>query len=878
MVVMLLYSFIGYTQTKISGKVTDSLNALASVNILLKDSSDALVAYTFSNAEGIYALEDVKTGVYVLEFSALGYHLKKLPIDVYAEDETLQYNVVLHEKAMALDEVYIATEKPISVQKDTITFKTKYFTNGTEQTVEELLEKIPGLNIDSDGKIKVGNQEIEKLMVDGDDFFEKGYKILSKNMPAYPIEEVEVLKNYSNNRLLKNIEDSDKVALNLKLDDASKRIWFGNLKLGLGNDDFYELKGNLMNFGKKNKYYFLTNLNSIGEDATGDIQNLINPFRLNEPGSIGDNQSANNIINLSAATLNFNKDRTNFNNVELLSLNAIFNPSDKLKIKTLGFFNWDEIDFYRTTTDVVYAPGTDFINTEDYKLRSKNKTAFGKVDLTYNISKTKMLEATTKYNISTFNKSSHLVFNGLDTRENLNDKNIRFDQKINYTNKFKDKSVFLITGRFIDENTPQQYSVNQFLFHDLFPEDSTANNVKQQSANHMQFAGINAHILDRRKNENLLELQLGNTYRKDRLNTAFSLYNDTDLVANPDGYQNKSTYTVNDLYLKSKYSFNLKAFKINGTLNIHQLFNRLESSENISTQSPFYVNPSLGLEWKINNKNKITSRYVYNTTNAGILDVYSDYVLSSFRTFQKGASGFNLLDASNVFVGYTFGNWSDRFFANTFFTYTKNHDFLTTQSIVEQNYSELEKIRVEDREFISVNTKFDYYFKTISSNLKLDLGYTKSEFKNSVNNSGLRQVTSHNYNYGFELRSGFSGVFNYHLGTKWSSSKVETTITNSYTDVMSFLDLTFVLSELFNTQLQLERYYFGSLNTENTYYFLDFDANYRLIKDKLELGLTAKNLFNTERFKTYSVSDIGTSSTEYRLQPRYVLLKLEYKF
>ncbi|WP_369692189.1 carboxypeptidase-like regulatory domain-containing protein [Formosa haliotis] len=592
-VAMLLYPYFGSAQTTISGTVTDSIGALASVNILLKDKSDALVTYGFSNVNGSYAIEDIDSGTFVLEFSALGYHTKKLPINLTAEDKTVQFNVVLHEKAMALDEVFIAAEKPISVQKDTIRFKTKYFTNGTEQTVEELLEKIPGLNIDSDGKIKVGNQEIEKLMVDGDDFFEKGYKILSKNMPAYVIDEVEVLKNYSNNHLLKDVEDSDKVALNLKLDESAKRIWFGNIQTSLGNDNFYELKGNLMNFGKKNKYYFLTNLNSIGKDATGDIQNLINPYRLNDPGHIGDNQNANTLINLSETQLDFKKSRTNFNNAELVSLNAIFNPTEKLKIKALGFFNWDETNFYRKTTDVVYANGTDFINTEDYKLRKKAKTAFGKVDATYNISETEMLESTTKYNISTYQDGSNLVFNGLNTTENLNDKNTRFDQRINYTNKFKDKRVLLLTGRFIDENTPQNYSVNQFLFQDLFPDESTANNVKQYSASHMQFAGINAHVLDRKENENLFEIQLGNTFRKDKLNTAFSLYDENVLLEKPTGYQNRTMYTVNDLYLKSKYILDLNAFKIIGKLDLHQLFNGLENNEHSDNQRPFYVNPSL---------------------------------------------------------------------------------------------------------------------------------------------------------------------------------------------------------------------------------------------------------------------------------------------
>ena len=248
-------------------------------------------------------------------------------------------------------------------------------------------------------------------------------------MPAYPIEEIEVLKNYSNNHLLKGVEEVIKVALNLKLDEKSKRIWFGNIETSIGNDNFYQLKGNLMNFGKRDKYYFLTNLNSIGYDATGDIENLVRPFRINEPASIGDNQNVNSLLSLSPNHLNFKQSRTNFNNAELISLNAIFNPTEKLKIKTLGFFNWDETDFFRNNIDVVDVNGTNFTNTEDYKLRNKKRIAFGKLDFIYNISKTKMLEATTKYNNGDFNDGSNLIFNGNSTIENLQHQNTLLTKK-----------------------------------------------------------------------------------------------------------------------------------------------------------------------------------------------------------------------------------------------------------------------------------------------------------------------------------------------------------------------------------------------------------------------------------------------------------------
>ena len=362
---------------------------------------------------------------------------------------------------------------------------------------------------------------------------------------------------------------------------------------------YYEFKTNLMNFGKKNKYYFLINFNNIGSDATGDIYQLIHPFHFNEPGSIGDNQSAYNLLSLDGYTPNFKQSRTNFNNAELLSLNAIFKPNKKLKIKPLAFFNWDENNFFRNSVQSFNIDGTSFINTEDYKLRKKRFTGFGKIDVSYDISKTKTLKIISKYNNQNDKSGSQLLFNGDPTQENLKTNNELFDQKVTYTNKFKKHKVFLLTGRYINEKTPQTYSLNKFFYQELFPSATNVNNVAQTSENHMQFAGFEAHLMDRKKNGNLLELKLGNQYRKDLLTSTFSLKEDKTILDPPVDYQNNTSYSVNNLYFKSKYRLKIKQVAFIGKLDLNQLYNNLKQEGIAKQQRLFFINPSIGFDWEI---------------------------------------------------------------------------------------------------------------------------------------------------------------------------------------------------------------------------------------------------------------------------------------
>jgi len=861
---------------EVKGRVQSySEKSVAFASLILLDSSNEILANTYSNENGEFMLKNVRLN-FRLVISALSYERDTIRLNI-GHITSKNLIIRLKEKPLELNEVIVESRKPITVKKDTIVFDAVSFSEGNEEVVEDLLRKIPGLNIDEKGTIKVGNKEVEKVMVEGDDFFEKGYKLLTKNMPSQPIDQIELLQNYSANPLLKDIEESEKVALNLKLTEDAKSQWFANVNAGYGLDNRHTFTGNVFNFSRKTKYYFLSNLNNLGYEATGEINHLINPYRPDDLTVIGDNENAAQFIDLTTIELDFKKSRTNFNNDKIISANAIFNPSDGIKIKTLGFLNRDERSFFQNTAEEFRTTNTEFNNTEINRWNKDNFNGFGKVDLKYNIKPNQILETSTSFNRSSGETLNRLIFNESNSLESLNTENTRFDQQFSLTTKLKSTHVFLLKGRYINETKPEDYYINQFFFTDLFSGVENADHIRQSNKINLQYGGFEAHLLNRKENSDLFEIKAGNQLRIDQLHSSFSILDSSDaLIRQPSGYQNRTSYLVNDSYFATKYLKSMSQVSLIGKLDFHYIYNQKESFDSNNSQNIFYINPSIGLMWKPNDKHKINSTYSFTTRNAGVLDIYDNWVLTGFRFFNRGIGSFNQLNSSTVFLNYQYGGWSDNFLVNTMLLYSRNHDFFSTSTVLAQNYVQSEKALFKDREVLNVTSNIDRFIPIISSNLKLSLGYSQTTYKNIVNDV-LRKVNSKHYSLGFELRSAFLGFFNYHLGSKWSTNLIQTTSSNSFTNNMTFVDILFTLSDKSNIQIQSERYFFGNTRADNNYYFLDIDWKYVIKPNKLTLTLSGRNLLDADSFRTASITDISALTTEYNLLPRYVLLKAEYR-
>lgn len=876
----LVFPLILSAQTTLQGIVTDSLNQpVPFANVYLQPAAkEVVVAYSITDNDGRYEIVFDKTGIYKLHISSLGFKtvIISVTIDSLNPPKLIINNVRLQSQKMELNEVIVNANLPVVVKKDTISFKADAYADGTETVVEDLLKKIPGLEVDSRGNIKVNGKSIEKVMIDGDDLFEKGYKLLTKNLNAGVIDRVEVYDHYSDNPLLKDVEDSEKVALNLTLKEDKKQQLFGNATLGGGTDDFYENRLNLISFQKKSKYFFFGNLNNTGLDPTGDISQMSgNSFA--SGNRLADNKSAPEVMSLVAARPSLKDAYINFNNAEMASLSSITSLSEKTKIKTLGFFTADENNFFRDQTLDFFGPGEAFTNSENYRLRKKTKVGFIKTDLTSNLSKTKLLEYSGNISIGNQETNTQLLFNGIPTEENLNHDPFSIDQYISYTSKLRKNRALILSAQYVHDEKPQNYVADTFLLGKLFPNNTTATRTAQHAATSTNAFATEARWITNNDTSNW-EVKAGYHYTSDRLNNTLLLGDDSSLQAVDSLYRNRLNLNQNDFYGSVRYRKNLGKLKISAKTELHQLFAKVENDLDSNQSNPLYLSGQMSGEYKFSNISLLTASYNLNTNNSDLLSVTNGFVLNNYRNLSRGFGKFEQLQNQFLFVNYTYGGFLSGFTFNSAFVYNRESDYFGNISRIEPEFSTSELALLRNRESYSYNLQSDYFIKAISSNLKAKFNYANTHFQNFVNQSGKRSIESQNINFGGELRSAFLGFFNYHIGSEWQYSELKFDGKSTRTDNLTFLDLYFNILKNTTIKLQNDRYFFGNLDGDSSFYFTELSVQYKLKESGLNFELVGHNLLNTNNLQNSNIGDTSTSLTDFRLIPRYVMLKVGFRF
>ncbi len=294
---MILFSVHGFAAV-IKGNVSDvNGESLPQATVRLLKVDSTFVKGVKSNNSGNYVLSVGRNGRYIIEASYLGYDTHYTDISVKNADVHVPQIKLIESAIMLKDVQVVGTKTQIKVAEDTVEFNADSYKTQPNAVVEDLLKRLPGVEVDSDGKITANGKEITKILIDGKEFFSDDPKVASKNLPVNMVDKLQVVDRKSDLARLTGVDDGeDETVINLTVKKGMKNGYFGTAEAGYGTDDRYKGSFNVNRFWNDNQMTLLGNFNNINELGFTDSNG--NRFR---------RFGGNNGINTSQAIgLNFN--------------------------------------------------------------------------------------------------------------------------------------------------------------------------------------------------------------------------------------------------------------------------------------------------------------------------------------------------------------------------------------------------------------------------------------------------------------------------------------------------------------------------------------------------------------------------------------------
>ena len=280
--ILLFFCLVVHSQLKLEGVVTDSLEIpLQSASVVaINKATNGLESYGLTDEKGKYKLKLKGDAGYKIQVSSIG--LITINDTLQTKDVDIIRDYVLRAD-IVLDEVVV--KMPVVVRGDTLIYNADSFKNGSERKLEDIIDKLPGVEINENGQIEVEGKVVNKLMVNGKDFFDGDTKVGTKNIPSNAVDKIQVLRNYAEVGQLSGVRNNqDNFAINIKLKQGKESFWFGNVTGGFGDspdDNLYLLQPKLFYYNPKYSINVISDLNNIGEVALTrrDIRGFGGGFR-----------------------------------------------------------------------------------------------------------------------------------------------------------------------------------------------------------------------------------------------------------------------------------------------------------------------------------------------------------------------------------------------------------------------------------------------------------------------------------------------------------------------------------------------------------------------------------------------------------------------
>ncbi|MDW8850241.1 carboxypeptidase-like regulatory domain-containing protein [Flavobacterium sp. MMLR14_040] len=886
--VAFLLTSVSFSQSlRFDGFIQDGQkNPLEMANIMaVNTATKAMDSYGITNDKGRFQLTLKPNTSYSIKVSYLG--MKSKEITISTKTENIAQNIVMDDVGIELEGVEIVREMPVSISGDTIVYNADSFKSGTEKKLEDVLKKLPGVEVNADGEIEVEGKKVSKLMVEGKDFFDGDTKLGVKNIPADAIDKIQVLRNYNEVSALKGLEnDQDNVAMNIKLKEGKKNFWFGDVTAGIGVgelDSRYIINPKLFYYSPKYSINLITNFNNIGElpltaqdyfKFTGGFKNMM------KKGGSNFNISSND-IGISLLRNNRAKEiETKFG-----ATNFAYSVTKSWNISGFGILSTSKTDLETKSQTTILDSGDQ--QKRDELTHQKNNLGLFKLSSTYKPNDKfqfdyDILTKLSKQNEDTDLLRESVVQNISDTENILTNKkqdptSVNQNLSLYYTQSTKNIFAFEMQHLYQDENPFYNANLRTQPF-DL------AGYVSGQDRNDLnQDRFVKTNKIDAKLDyyymvtpKSNINITFGNTYSHQNFNShMFQILDNGDKNdLNTSENNNQVNYNFDDVFLGFHYKILTGKFTLTPGFSVHSYAMKNTQLGTDYSQNFTKVLPDFFALYQIKKAETLTYNFSLSNDFTDVNQLASGYVLSDYSSLFRG-NRFLENATSQVhtlrYFKYNMFNF-ENIFANA--TYTKKVDAIKTaaeftginQSSVPYNSN------LADETFSGMGNYGRSFLKNYKASVNASFNWSKF---NNIQNNQLATTESFVQSYTVKASTNYKNLPNIEFGynaliNKYSGSTF-------YTDKpFARLDYYFLNSFSFVSEYEFYHYYNGNKTVDNEYDFLSASLIYQKKDSKWEYKISATNLLNTTYLNDDSFSQFSTRVSQYTVQPRYIIFSMKY--
>lgn len=897
LLVFLLFSFVVNAQNiRFEGLIVDSqANGLEMANVMaINQNTNAMDSYAITNDKGKFQLSLKANASYKIKVSFIGFQPKE--IELKTASENIIQNIVLQE-GIDLDQVEIVHEMPVSIKGDTIIYNSDSFTNGTERKLGDILKKLPGVEVNKDGQIEVEGKTVQKLMVDGKDFFDGDTKLGVQNIPADAVDKVQVLRNFNEVSQLKGLENNEEnVAMNIKLKKGKKNFWFGDLTAGIGvghEEERYIANPKLFYYSPKYSINLLGNFNNIGElpFTVQDYFKFTGGFRgIMRKGGTNFNVGSND---LGIAMMRNNRAKeieTRFG-----AANFSYNPSKAWTISGFGILNSSDTEM-ETNSRNTYLNADREVETEQISQeKSLQKSSLGLFKLSSSYIPNEKVHFDYDVLLKTSKQDENLgLLNSETTRGITIDQDIytnkkqnpfSINQNLNYYYTLDDKNVLAFEMQHVYQEEDPFYNANlKFQPFQLsgYLSDQERNNISQDrfvKTNKVDAKLDYYYMLTPKSNINLT---LGNTYSYQNFNSHIFqiLDSGTKNDLNDAENNNNVNYIFNDVFLGAHYKFITGKFTFNPGFSIHSYSMNNDQLGSKFKRDFFRILPDVYALYQIKKSESLTYNFNLQNDFTDIAQLAEGTIFSSYRSLFQGNRTLENALSQNHSLSYFKFNMFNQTNVSGRINYNRRVDAvkrIATFDGINQSSTPFNSNFADETlsGFLRYGRSFAKYYKA-SATASLNWSKQNNIQVDRITNAEVftsNETFTQNYNLSFSTN--FKDLPSLEVGYAITINQYQN---DNFYNNSPFANLEYFFLDAFSFKAEYEynKYTNRSKTVDNQYDFLSASFAYQKKDSKFEYKIGATNLLNTRTLNDDSFDQFYSRTSQYRVQPRYIIFSLRY--